>query len=398
MHRILLIDSDPGNAPDQGELTANFKDTWDIKLAKSGNEALKLFNTTDFDAVVSEMVLEDTTGPELLRNIQKKNPGALRIILTANNDRDLVYKAINVGHRYIAKPCQADSLCKLIENSLGLRELLNSEELHIRIATIDMLPSPPEIYNRLVEELRNDNTNPRRIADLIKKDISITAKILQMTNSAYFGLPTHIESILHAVNFLGLDTIRSLVLAAGVFSQFQDPGLPGYSIDSIYSRSVMIGTSSRHIANAFGLHSRMTDDALMAGMLHDVGKLVMLLHFQEELQQSIRISEEKHITICEAEREILGVTDAEIGAHLLSLWGLPDTILEAVALHYWPSKASSPILNVLTAVHLAFAIEYDQSHKIRDENKSAVDRQYISKLGLAEELPNLRNFCTAAMV
>ena len=80
------------------------------------------------------------------------------------------------------------------------------------------------------------------------------------------------------------------------------------------------------------------------------------------------------------------------------MWGLPDTILEAVALHYSPSKAPSPILNVLTAVHLAFAIEYDRSHKIRDENKSAVDRQYISKLGLAEELPNLRNFCTATMV
>jgi HD-like signal output (HDOD) protein len=99
----------------------------------------------------------------------------------------------------------------------------------------------------------------------------------------------------------------------------------------------------------------------------------------------------------EAEREVLGVTDAEIGAHLLSLWGLPDTILEAVALHYTPSKAPSPILNVLTAVHLAFAIEYDQSNKIRDDNKSAVDKIYVSKLGLIEELPNLRNFCTAAM-
>lgn len=397
MRRILLIDSNPDKAPDPGELKANFRDAWIIQFASSGREALQMLKDADFDAVVSELVLEDTTGPELLRNIQKRNPGALRIILTDHNDRDLVYKAINVGHRYVAKPCPTAILCKIIENSLGLRQLLANEELHIRIATIDMLPSPPEIYNKLVDELGNENTNPRRIADLIKKDVAITAKILQMTNSAYFGLPSHIESILQAVNYLGLDTIRSLVLAAGVFSQFHDADVPGFSIDSIYSRSLQVGTGSRHIANAFGFQSRLTDDALMAGMLHDVGKLVMLLHFQDELKEAVRVSKTKVIPMHEAQREILGVTDADIGAHLLSMWGLPDTILEAVALHYTPSLAPSPILNVLTTVHLAFAIEYDQCNKIRDESKSAVDKTYVTKLGLAEQLPSLRSFCTAAI-
>lgn len=398
MRRILFIDSRPDNAPKSEELLANFKDNWEIKIAVSGREALRIFDEEDFDVVVSEIVLVDMIGPELLRKIQKKNPGAIRIILTANNDRELTFKAINVGHRFIAKPCPAALLCKAIENSLGLRDLLNSDELHIRIASIDTLPSPPEIYDKLVDELHSENTNAHRIADLIKKDVAITAKILQMTNSAYFGLPTHIESILHAVNFLGLNTIRSLVLAAGIFSRFHDPGLPGYSIDSIYSRSLLVGTRSWHIANAFGLHSRLTDDALMAGMLYDVGKLVMLSHFQEELKESIHISRTKMIPMHQAQREVLSVSDAEIGAHLLSMWGLPDSILEAVALHYTPSRAPSPILNVLTTVHLAFAIEHDQHNKIRDDDESALDKTYISRLGLTEQLPSLRSFCTAAIV
>jgi len=218
-----------------------------------------------------------------------------------------------------------------------------------------------------------------------------------MVNSAFFGLQNYIESPAHAVNLLGLDAVQNIVLAAGVFDQFEDPKLPGFSLENIYKRSMAVGAGAKFLATTFGLMRRLTDEALMAGMLHDVGKLVMLSHFQGELQESVRLSESESMSLHQAQKEILGCNDAEIGAHLLSLWGLPDSILEAVALHYSPSISPSPIMNVLTSVHLAFALDYDLINKIRDPELSVVDMDYLDKLNMSNQLDSLRNISQGAM-
>jgi putative nucleotidyltransferase with HDIG domain len=300
-----------------------------------------------------------------------------------------------VAHQYVTKPCKPQTLEMMLQNSLGLRRLLTNEALHSRIAKIGSLPSPPAIYNQLVGELQSETANMQKIANLIRQDVSITAKLLQIINSAYFGLPTHVESPLQAVNLLGLDTVKSVVLTAGVFSQFDDPRLPEFSIDQIFNHSIAVGTSARHFANAFGLERRQSEDSLMAGMLHDIGKLVMLTEFKEELSLALKLSERESIRFYEAERRIFGVTHADIGAHLLSLWGLSDSILEAVALHATPNLAPSPMVNVLTAVHLANAIDHDQRSLTNDPMSTYADMAYLKGLGIAGQLPFLRTLCLA---
>ena len=364
--------------------------------AQTTAEAKTLLQTTAFDIVISEMELPDSTGADLQKYIYDNHPGVIRIIYSEQADRDLIYKSAKYVHQFISYPVQTEQFVNILKNVIGLQKVLSNKSLHERIASITTLPSPPEVYNQLISELQKDDPSIRDIAELIKTDVSITAKLLHMVNSAFFGFSSHVENPLHAVNLLGVDTIQSLVMTAGLFNQFDDPRIPGFSLDSIYSNSLSVGTSARHLANAFGLITKQTDDALMAGMLHDTGKLVMLSYFPEELKQSAALAQEKSIPLFEAEKEILGVTDAEIGAHLLSLWGLPHSILEAIAMHYTPAKIEAPMTNVLTAVHLAYALNYDKQNNIRDEIKSAVDQKYMEKLELNTSIDSLKNFCLAA--
>jgi putative nucleotidyltransferase with HDIG domain len=315
------------------------------------------------------------------------------MILSGQTDRELVLQAAKYAHQIVAKPIEPTAFRKIVENSQGLRKILDNREMRERLASVESLPSPPKLYNELVSELQSETSSMKNIANLVGQDVSITAKILQLVNSAYFGLPTHIESPQHAVSLLGLDTLQSLVLAVGVFDQFEDPKFHGFSIDKIYDHSMAVGANARNLANCLGLQKRQSEDSLMAGMLHDVGKLLLLKHFQPELKKALELASEKSIPLHEAENEVLGVTHAEVGAHLLSLWGLQDSILEAVALHPSPRNAASPIVNVLTAVHIAYALDHDSDSGGESEEQSALDVQYLEELDLSGQLKFFQRLC-----
>jgi HD-like signal output (HDOD) protein len=390
---ILFADDRRGDAAEQEQIANSLAGDWLATFVQTGAAALSAMEQTAFPVVVSELILPDINAAQLHQQIAERYPDTLRLVLTAHTDRELMLATIDHVHHLLAKPCPGDKLKKILNNSIGLRQLLANEELRQKLADVKSLPSPPEIYRELAKELRSEDAPLQKIAGLIQKDVAITAKLLQMINSAFFGLPTHVESPLHAVKLLGLETVQSLVLTAGVFSQVQDPQLPGLSVESIHRQSIVVGTSAKHLAGAFGLNRRQVDDAFMAGMLHDVGKLVLLANFSEELRQALRLAEQESIPLHQAEKKVMGVGHAEIGAYLLSLWGLPDSILEAVALHQAPRQAPAPIVNVLTAVHVAYATDHDHSQKVRDPRLSALDNGYIEALGLSEQLPNLRRLC-----
>ena len=338
--RILFADDQQKSMADLRQIAKGLGQEWETEIVGSGAQALAEFEKECFDVVVSELAMSDMNGAQLLKKAKDLCPGSVRMILSGQTDRELVLQAAKYAHQIVAKPIEPIAFRKIVENSQGLRKILDNKEMHERLASVESLPSPPKLYNELVSELQSESSSMKSIADLVSQDVSITAKMLQLVNSAYFGLPTHIESPQHAVSLLGLDTLQSLVLALGVFDQFEDPKFPGYSIDSICDHSMAVGANARNLANCLGLQKRQSEDSLMAGMLHDVGKLVLLKHFQPELKKALELALGKSIPLHEAEKEVLGVTHAEIGAHLLSLWGLQDSILEAVALYPSPKRAA----------------------------------------------------------
>jgi putative nucleotidyltransferase with HDIG domain len=300
----------------------------------------------------------------------------------------LIMQSVGYAHQYLAKPCDPDVLRSAISRSLALKNLLSNPRLHGLIADIKALPTPPALYDKLVAELQSEESSAKTVAEIIASDIAMTAKLLQVVNSAFFGMPTRVESALRAVNLLGLDTVRALVLTVGIFAQSETNPLGGISVDSIYSHSLAVGAAAKRLARALGLDARQSDDALMAGMMHDIGILISLTHLRKEMKGALDMSRTQSINYRQAEIEVMGVSHAELGAHLLSIWGLPDIIVEAVAFHHNPNDGVNKSIGVLTAVHLANAFLPQLGND--QESPASLHDGYVSRLGLEARLSELR--------
>ena len=393
--RILLVDnSDQISIQLESEIN-RMNRQWQIKMVETAAQALQELESNRYDIVIMELVLPGTTGVELLEKVASEYPGSIRMVLSASTDRQMILQTAGLAHRFIAKPADAQHLMGLLDTSINLREMFAKPELHARIAKIGSLPSAPGIYNELITQLRNDSCSIKDVAGIIANDLAMTAKILQMVNSAYFGLPSRISSVLQAVNMMGLETVKSVAMTAGVFSEFNNPSIncKSLTIDSLFHHSVTVGTNAQKVATQMGLPRYMCDDALMAGMLHDIGKLVLMSNFPEELSTSIELAVEKSWSIEKAQERIMGVTHAEIGAHLLSLWGLSDQILEAVALHPSPSRMPCPTPSVLTAVHVANGVYHDTPSDGVEVLGCCYDEDYLKATHVFDQLEDLRSLC-----
>ncbi len=391
--RVLFVDDQKNVLEGLRRMLRKFRDEWEMEFVTCGREALDAMAANPFDVIVSDMKMPEMNGAQLLKRISEKYPGTVRIILSGHSDIELVLQSVGYAHQYLAKPCEPETLQQTVKNSIGLRELLACEELHEKIAQIDSLPSPPETYNRLVAALQSEKSSVQDIAGIISHDVGMTAKILQMINSAFFGLPAHVESIRQAVSLLGLDAVRGLALTCGVFEQFDDPGVEGISFESIYTHSTAVGVGGQKIAGEIGLNKRLIEDTMMAGTLHDTGKLILLTQFRSEYCEAIALAQEKSLPLHKAEQRILGVSHAEIGAHLLSLWGLPDSIIETAALHHSPMRAPAIVPSVLTAIYIANVMEHEQSNGGNGQEVLQLDMDYLAGIGIANRIQELRELC-----
>jgi len=390
--RILFVDDQPNILAGMRRMLHKMKDEWEMTFCESGKEALAVMEKQSFDLIVSDMMMPKMNGAQLLTEVAKLYPGMVRFILSGHSDRELILQSVGKAHQYIAKPCDSDMLKHYISSSFGLQQILSNPKLHARIAEVKTLPSPPEIYNEVVHELQSETASIDTIAKLISKDISLSAKILQIVNSAFFGLPRHIESVVQAVNYLGLNTVQGIALTAGAYDQLKDASIPEALLESIFNHSIAVGNHAKKIAVEIGLKQKDSEDALMAGLLHDIGKLVMLANFNDEMNSAIKLAQEKSLQPYVAEKEILGANHGEIGAHLLSLWGLHDPILEAVAFHHNPQQTTQPTKNILTAIYIANAIDNCKPGN-SGEFLSALDTEYLKALELIDQLPHLLECC-----
>lgn len=280
----------------------------------------------------SQIVLIDVSSPwatdDLFREIAARAPGVLRVAAVPEMEVWRAVRTSSVAHQVVSARSDVGIVMDVCERSLSMSGVLSNPALLDVISMNPSLSAPPEIWHRLSEVLANPNSGATEVASAVATDSAITAQVMRMANSAFFGLSRQVERLEDAVSLLGLTLIRAIVLEAEVSMSFV-PTLPGFDRKLVQHHAAGVANISRHIAGRSA-----AADAFLAGFLVDIGLTLLASSAPSQMTALVEASERESSPLHTVEREILGFTHGELGACLLGLWGLPMTVIEAVALHH----------------------------------------------------------------
>jgi HD-like signal output (HDOD) protein/ActR/RegA family two-component response regulator len=378
--RILFVEDNPLLLQMYVMMMEDDHQHWEVLTAESGTQALELIKKCAFDVVVSDLRMPKMSGIELLNEVRNLSPRSSRIMISGLGDQEEVARSLDSTHQFLSKPFDVKALKSVLGRIGGLDAYLKSEKIKNLIGHFNSLPSFPTLYVEVMKELGDEEPSVESIAGIIAKDPGMTAKMLQIVNSAAVGLTRKVGSPFEAVQFLGLGTVRSLVLSAHIFSCFEHTELKGLSVSDLWNHGMKCGRIACLILQFEQAEPADVEDAYIAGMLHDIGKLMLADSLPGQFQQAMALAEERNIHLHEAETEIFGATHAGAAAYLLGLWGLPASIVEAVAFHHTPASSDLRVLGPLAAVHVADVLEYELSKSKSPGLKAELDVNYLAAI------------------
>jgi putative nucleotidyltransferase with HDIG domain len=356
--RLLFVDDDLNILDGLRRVLRNQRDQWDMHFAGSGAEALQILEGRPIDIIIADISMPAMNGIELLEHVMDSYPGTIRMILSGRSELDLTAKAVAVTHQYLSKPCDPEILKSVIEQTEGSTTLLQNEQLKCLVAKLGALPSLPLLFREVSKELQSPEASISKAGEIISRDPSMAAKILQLANSAYFGRRRNLSKVTEAVSYLGIDRVAQLLLAISAFAEFRPAETSSFSIDGLWTHSNSTAMRAKEIAEKQHAPCQTKEDAFTAGLLHDIGKLVLASRLPVEYSKTVQRAESNRMPLWLAEREDFSASHAEVGGYLLGIWGLPNEIVDAAAFHHNPPASVSQDFSVLTAVHAADTIEH----------------------------------------
>ena len=388
MKRILFVDDEPKILEGLQRMLRPQRSEWEMAFAPGGEAALAMLEAENFDVIVSDMRMPGIDGAALLETVREKYPGMLRLILSGYTEMEASYRAVPVAHQFLLKPCDPDALRIAIERATSLIEVLNSKMLASLVGSLQDLPSVPRAFAELRDALADPETSIERLVAIVEQDVAISAKVLQLVNSAFFGVTREVSDIRTAVSYLGFSILQNLVLSLEAFRCFHPKKMdPQFSLDDFHQHA----HSAAKIAGALPGKGKLANAAVGAALLHDIGKLVIADRAPEHLSRAIKGALEEKRPLYAIEEELIGVSHAEVGAYLLSLWGLPHPLVEAVAHHHHPERVPQENLDIISIVYAANLLAHEQEEKgPKSLVEAELDPAIVEKVGLAEHMDEWR--------
>ena len=393
MKTLLFVDDEPKVLQGLQRQLRPMHNEWNMNFIEGGQKALDFMAANPVDVIISDMVMPGMEGSQLLNEVAKRHPNTVRIVLSGHAEREAVLRLVGPAHQYLSKPCDAEELRNAIARAFALCDLLGNEQLKQLATRIKTLPSLPALHQQLTEEFQKEDPSLERVSEIISRDIGMTTKILQLVNSAFFGLPQPISNPAEAVMYLGQNTIRSLVLSLQVFSQFDQRVNKEFSLDALANHCWMTGVLARRIAREERKDSKVLDQCFLAGLLHDVGRLILATGLPQEYTEVLRTAKSQGVPSWQVERERFGATHADVGAYLLGLWGLPNPIIEAVAMHHCPSLCVIREFSPVIAVHVADGFLHEREGANFESPNNSMDLDHLAAIGLAGRVETWRAAC-----
>jgi HD-like signal output (HDOD) protein/ActR/RegA family two-component response regulator len=358
---VLFVDDEAMLRDMYASFSEHLLNKYSVHVAPGGNDALKLMQQHKFDVIVTDLTMPSMDGLQFLARAVKAQPDAARIIISGYADRLKIAQCLFVGHRYFDKPCDMVALRDLLLRLASFSEIVSNDKVRRLIGGLGSLPGPPDTFLKLEKLMQSPTLPMKEVGRLIEQDPSVAAKLLQIVNSAQLGLPQKVLNVIDAVQLLGLNLVRALVLGLQAFAAYKNQPGKGQPPADLWDHSLRVATAARQIARAQKFSLASCERAFLAGLLHDVGRIVIHANAADELEEVARSAERFRIPLVEAELRRFGASYAQIGAYLLSLWGIDEEVTGVIQFQEQLSNYTGKDTLALAALHVAHCADAGSS-------------------------------------
>ena len=381
---ILLAVADPQALVD---ITQALGHGWEATSVSSEADALAQLEQRSFDALLVDFNLGSPDASQLLNQALEKRPETIRFLLAYEADLALVAACVSGPHEILPKPVEPASLKSRIESAVAPHDSNSNQSGDAPGTGANASPPVPAVYSEVLKALDLPGVTNSRVGEIIAGDAALMSEVLRLTDSAYLGLPRNITDPVEAVESLGLETVKALVMALRFLAEHSQLK-PGYlSLENLWQHSTNVAQLARDLMLFETKDRVLAAEALVAGLLHDLGKVVLASNFDDLYGRVHALARKQPVALWDIEKEMFGANHGEIGACLVGMWNMPSSVVEAAALHHEPPLGEHQHLTPLAAVHIANVLE----HQFRPGNEfrvaPAINTAFLNELGLLQRLP-----------
>lgn len=397
MKRILFVDDDYAALECMRAKLAEQQHRWEMRFVLSGEAALAECAASRFDVVVADVRMPGMDGVALLGEVKQRLPGAARLLISDRAEYGLALRSVAVADRVLAKSCEPMELVATLERIEALQDLFCTEQIRKIIGTLGALPSLSHTYLALTRAVQDPDAHVASVAEIVEQDVAMSAKVLQLVNSGFFGLAQTVTRVHTAVSYLGMETVKNLALASEAFGIFEPGvGIPRGFLERLQRQAQRTAV----IVSSLPLSVLERDTALVAALLHDLGELMLASRMPHMLCSALALAKKRGLETFEAEESLMDVSHAELGAYLLGVWGIGSAVVEAVAHHHRPTRIAHAGLDAAGAVYLAALLAEElEAHPLDAAGRElkAHDREALEQLGLLARYAQFRERATLAL-
>jgi len=333
------------------------------------------------DLVISDHQMPELTGSELLEAVRGISPHTIRILMSG-----YVSSLARIGsaHQYLAKPCQAAYLKRTVAGAFSAQDrYLGKTELAKVVASLRSFPIVPTVYHKLIHLLSDPEYSVHDVSQLLLRDGGLLTKIIHLANSPLFKGQTRVTEPHEAILALGTNNLKTIVLSLHIFSNYDTLQFTEISALQLAPHSFLAAQRTEEISRQMGVPK--DGEAFFAGMLHDLGQLILMENKKDGYQKACRTAIAEKQELIDVERQAFGISNTELAAFLLCLWGASPEVIDAVTFHPRPWENPHPQFNMTDALYVANLLARKKCPP--DSLRSPpLNTRYLESLGVQSEL------------
>lgn len=365
------------------EKIPSIDNSWAINVTDNSDEAVNFINQNMVDVIICDDEVNNSKGIDIIETCHQQRPGSLGFLRKSSSPTK--EESLKLSERKIfvlPGNLEEEGIYSHISRRILLRSLSENPNLLSVIRRMKKMPTIPQLYHQITRELRKEDGSIEFVAGLISKEPSMATRILKAVNSPAYGLGYEITEVVHALLFLGKEATQAQILADSVFSSYPNESSSGLNLQDIWKHSINVSAIARRIAMSIDSNKKSAEIACTAGVVHDLGKVLMAANLPDHYAQAVKMAKEEKIPLVNAEQKVFGTNHAEVAASLMGLWAIPFKILNSVAFHHNPAAGKKRPPTATMALYIANGLE---NAKSKNQLGQTLNENIIEDWGLVDK-------------